>query len=385
MTRIFVIADTRVDKQAGDTTHVRELFENLQQFADAYLVAPYTRKKPDHDRVLSIPKDFVSIPVLQTLLFRTAFVLHLIYQTARRSPEAFYLRLSPQVLLPALVAKAFGIPLVVEVNSILVEDHESTDKRPWLTKVILAIERVNFRFADRFVAVTPGISEYIHRQYAVPKDRITYVPNGANVDLFSPQEREDCKEKLGLEANTSYVCFVGNLAPWQGVKYLLESAPAVLSTVPDTELLIVGDGIQRDELEETAAELGLEDDVIFTGNVPYETVPLYMNASDVCIAYLIPFESGYSPLKLHEYMACGQPVVASDTRGFEILKESDAGVLVSPEDSDALASALTELLRDGAARETMGENGRTYVVENRSWNATAETVAHVIEEAARGR
>lgn len=381
MTRVFLITDTRVDDQAGHTTHLRELFENLQRFSDTYLVAPYAQKKPNHERILSIPSEIVPIPVLQTMLFRTAFLFHLLYQTVRRSPDAFYLRHSPLGAFPPLVAKVVGVPLVVEVNGILVDEHESTDERPWLSRVILAIERVTFRFADRFVAVTPAIAEYIHRRYDVPKNRITYVPNGANVDLFSPQGKDECKDELGLESDASFVCFVGNLAPWQGVEYLLRSAPSVLSAVPDAKLLVVGDGVRRDELEELSAELDLEDDVLFTGEVPYETVPRYVNASDVCVVYKTPMKSGYSPLKLFEYMACGRPVVASDTKGFEILEERSAGLLVRPEDSSALARTITELLCDDAMRERMGENGRSYVVAHRSWKHTTEKVFDVIDAA----
>lgn len=379
---MFILTDVRIDEQDGSTRHVRELFENLQQFADAYLVAPYATEKADSERILAVRGDLVPIPGLQTLLFRTLFLLHIVYHTVRRSPDVFYVRHSTQMIPVLLVGKAFGLPLVVELNGLRAEEHDLTGERPWLTRAILASERISVGLAGRFVTVTPQIGEYLRRKYDVPDDCVTCVPNGANVDLFRPLDAEQCKAELGLESDTSYVCFVGNLAPWQGVQDLLRSAPSVLSRFSDAKLLVVGDGIQRDQLESLTAELGLDDDVVFTGSVPYETVPRYVNASDVCVVYKRPVESGYSPLKLYEYMACGRPVIASDTDGFEILAESDAGLLVPPEDSDALATAISELLGDDAARETMGENGRDYVVANRSWEATAETVAAVLEDEA---
>lgn len=381
MNPIFLVTDTRIDQQKGSTNHVLELFENLQEFSDVFLIAPWSETEPTDDRILSIRGDVVPVPYLQTLLFRTAFVLFLGYHTLRRSPAAFYLRHSLLAFVPATVAKAFGVPLVVEVNGPLIEEHDSTGKRPWLTKALRLSEWVHFRLADRFVAVTPKIADYIHQQYGVPEERIAHVSNGANVDMFTPLDEQRCKDELGLDRDATYVTFVGNLAPWQGVEYLLESAPSVLAEVPEAQFLIVGDGIQREELQQQVSELDLEDDVEFTGMVPYDDVPRYVNASDVCVVYKTPMGYGYSPLKLYEYMACGRPVVASDTDGFEILEESEAGVLVEPENPDALADELVELLRDEPLRETMGENGREYVVEHRSWRATAENVADVIERA----
>ena len=381
MKKVFVISpNTRVDGPVGNTRHLMELFEHLQEYGAVYLIAPYEEEKPDRERILSVPTDSVPIPVVRTILYKSVFLFHLVYQTVKRSPDVFYYRQSPLGLFPPLVAKAFGIPLVVEVNGILPEEHKMGGKRPWLTGVIRAIERIAFGIAAQFVVVTPGIAEYVHRQYDVPKNRITHVPNGADVALFYPRKRDECKEQVGLESDASYVCFVGNLAPWQGLNYLLRSIPSVISAVPDARLLIVGDGVLRDELEELAAELDLDDDVVFTGNVPYEQVPSYVGASDVCVVYKKPIESGYSPLKLYEYMACGRPVVASDTKGFEVLEEHNAGVLAPPEDADALATAIAELLRDDEARATMGQNGRQYVEQHRSWQKSAKEVANVIEE-----
>lgn len=65
--------------------------------------------------------------------------------------------------------------------------------------------------------------------------------------------------------------------------------------------------------------------------VPYQKVPLYINASDICVTAKKSLKSGYSPLKLYEYMACGKQVVANRVNGFEILEKNKAGILVEPE------------------------------------------------------
>src|SRR5690606_2863783 len=146
--------------------------------------------------------------------------------------------------------------------------------------------------------------------------------------------QEICRKELGLELETPYVCFVGNLAPWQGVEYLVKAAPSILSRFPECHFLIVGDGVMKDNLLKLCRELGVEDKFIFTGVVAYDRVPLYINASDICAAPFILARNakiGLSPLKLYEYMACGKTVVASNISGVsDVLEASGGGILVPP-------------------------------------------------------
>jgi glycosyltransferase involved in cell wall biosynthesis len=85
-----------------------------------------------------------------------------------------------------------------------------------------------------------------------------------------------------------------------------------------------------------------------------------------------------SPLKLWEYMACGKPVIATNTEDFKVLEGYNAGILVDPEKPEEVADAITTLLKNKDLREEMGNNGRRYVVENRSWGAVAGEVEKVM-------
>ena len=125
------------------------------------------------------------------------------------------------------------------------------------------------------------------------------------------------------------------------------------------------------------------DNFIFTRAVLYQQVPLYINASDVCVVGGVPptlSTKGYSPLKLCEYMACGKPVVVIRTDGMEFVEENRAGLLVNPRNSQEYADAMVRLLQDQELRKRMGENGRRWMVENRSWESIAKRVAEVFEQ-----
>jgi glycosyltransferase involved in cell wall biosynthesis len=284
-----------------------------------------------------------------------------------------------------LLSKLFNIPLVKEVNGIMADEARMQNVGGSLIqRVIDTIERFNMPKADRIIVVTAKLKDVLRDNYHVPEEKIAVILNGANTDLFKPMEPLEARNKLGLNQSDNYVCFVGNLIQWQGVEYLIESAPLVLSSCPNTRFLIVGDGVMKEELAALAKQTGVSDRLIFTGYVPYELVPEYINSGDICIAPFIAERNeriGSSALKLCEYLACAKPVVASRISGLEFIESNQAGILVVPEIIRELGNAIIKLLKAPDLRKKMGENGRRYVVEERSWESVARKVAVVCQQA----
>jgi len=313
-------------------------------------------------------------------LFLSAFIL---ITSRRRNFDVIYRRHS-LFNSDYLLARLFRLPLVKEVNGIVSDNARITGfSDNFSLRIIDKIERFNMPRADRIIVVTSKLKETLQKDYGVAGDKISVIPNGANIDLFKPMNAEQARKQLDLSQAGHLVVFVGDLAAWQGVDYLIKSIPYVVKRCPDTRFLIVGDGMMRQELVELAQQVGVSDKIIFTGMVPYHKVPLYINASDVCV---VPFRKergeriGSSPLKIHEYMACGKPVVASRLNGLEVLEDNNTGILVEPESPSELAQAILRLLQSKELRQQMGKNGRKYVVENRSWESVARKVTEVLGE-----
>jgi len=284
-----------------------------------------------------------------------------------------------------LLARLVRIPLVKEVNGLDIVNARITGFTDnFSLKVIDRIEKFNIPRADKLVVVTSKLGETLQCDYGVPEDKIVVIPNGVNITLFKPMDTMQARKHLKLPASNYFVVFVGDLVAWQGVDYLINSAPYVLKDCPETRFLIVGDGMMRQELVELARQSGVSDKIIFTGMIPYRDIPVYINAGDVCVA---PFTAkrnekiGLSPLKMYEYMACGKPVVASRISGLEVLEENNAGILVEPESPAELAQVVVRLLRDKELRGRMGKGARRYVVEKQNWASVAEKVAGVLEQA----
>ena len=289
-----------------------------------------------------------------------------------------------------LSKKMMGIPLVFEINGIAFEEQKlmrnklSMGTKNVITNALIVYRRhkeiLMWSKADAIISVTIGIKRYLV-QHGVDEDKIWVIGNGANTDLFKPMSQNIARNELGLDSINKYVCFVGNLAPWQGVEYLIQAAPLVLECIPKTKFLIVGDGVMREQLEKMVGKLDLNDDFIFTGMISYEDVPKYINASDVCVAPFISARNekiGLSPLKLYEYLACGKPVVGSNIMGVgDLLEDSNAGIPFTPEDHIELANAINKILINNKLIEKFGVNARRTVVENHDWKKVTKKVENV--------
>jgi glycosyltransferase involved in cell wall biosynthesis len=298
----------------------------------------------------------------------------------------------------AFVSKVLKIPVIIEVNGISWEENLlrtdfisrmlNTLKNIFSFDILKIRDKMILNSATKVVVVTERMKELLLEENILKRARINdiiVINNGVNTEIFKPldMDKNEFRKELNLSLSGYYINFTGNLFRYQGIEYLIKSAPLILEKCPNAKFLIVGDGQMKKELMELTEQTGASDKIIFTGAVPYEEVPKYINASDVCVVPKKPLKSGYSPLKLYEYMACGKPVVASNLPGFEILEQNEAGILVEPENSEELAEAIIKLLKDEKVREEMGRNGREYVVKNHSWENVARKVAEVCEEAIR--
>ena len=371
------------------SNHVNEIIRNLEKLGNTILLRDNSFKKEEEKPPISslnlwgkIGTRWPFLGIFLSLIGEIRILIRgiIVLIKINVKPDIVYYR---HGLFNAglWTAKLLRIPAVKEVNGIVANEKEVTNQaKGIILNIINHIEKRNMPKADKIIVVTSKLKQILIREYNVSENKIEVLENGANVDLFRPMERNRVISKLRISEQFRYVCFVGNFATWQGLEYLIKSVPHVLKECPDARFLLVGDGDLKERLESMVKDIGVSDKVIFTGMVPYQNVPYYINASDVCVVPKLPLKSGYSPLKLCEYLACEKPVIASRLNGFEILEEHQMGLLVPPEDEVALAQAIVRMLKDYSLREEMGKNGRQYVVKHRSWENVARKTLQVFEE-----
>jgi glycosyltransferase involved in cell wall biosynthesis len=269
------------------------------------------------------------------------------------------------------IARRLGIPLVLEVNSPLVEE-EKAHRTLILEPLARAIERYLFSQADGIIAVSESIRSYICSISA--EARLAVLPNGVDADLFlKAQGTESLRAKLGGER--FLVGFVGSLKPWHGLEVLLQ-AFRWLPGEQHFHLVLVGDGPLRQPLEREVEQLNLKDRVTFTGAVDYQEIPGILKGLDVTVAPYPPIADFYfSPIKIFEYMASGRPIVASRIgQVAEILEDGRTALLVPPGDAEALGHALLRLRSNRELGERLGSVAQVEVQKAHTWARRVETI-----------
>ncbi len=382
VSNIFLVYYGSFNTKSGSNVHILELLRNLKKYSDVVMFAP-GQKSADHafSGIKYVPVIDNKYLVQPSYEFMLSF--YLLYSCIRNRPDVLYLRQNSFPFFPIILCNILKIPSVVEVNGLVLDELKvNPDSKSFAYRVFsylaLRSEKLNYRYCDRIVSVTDKLRDELVRLYSIPEDKVYVINNGANIDVFKPLDSEQTKVELGLENSKKYVCFVGHLAAWQGVEFLIHASPLILEKCPDAHFLVVGDGVMKDKLLEITSGLGLSDKFTFTGRIPYERVPLYINAADVCVAPFIKERNskiGLSALKTYEYLACGKPIVASSIPGVKDLIEfSGGGISVTPENPEELSAAVVRLLSDENARAVMGEKGHRYVVENNSWDGVARKI-----------
>lgn len=328
--------------------------------------------------VVEIP--YLDLPVLRPLLIYLLLFVAPLLRAARAAPDVIYMRTmhSPLSVLLSRITRA---PLLIEVNGDSYSHYLARRASAFRLDLIKLIDWINFRYCDRIIPISKGLQEMLWQRYQVPPEKTVLIESATDPELFHPMDRLACRQRLGLDPSGRYVGFVGSFFRHQGIDVLIDAAPTVLRRFADVRFLLVGDGVMRRAWTETIARRGLSASFVFTGQVPYSEVPLYIGATELCVAPFLADRGDASPLKLFDYLACGRPVVASNIRPLHDLLSRAQGIAsVPPEDPEALGKEIVRFLEDQDAARRLGQKGREWVLEAHSWRAAAERLLRVCEE-----
>lgn len=224
------------------------------------------------------------------------------------------------------------------------------------------------RKLDGKIAVSPAAVKHVEKYFP---GYYNIIPNGVDVEHFAREVAPIAEFRDG-KVN---ILFVGRPEKRKGLKYLIRAFVGVQRAIPDSRLIVVGAG-KFDRYESAVRNARLRD-VVFRSHVPFDELPRYHHTADVFCAPATGYES--QGLVLLEAMAAGVPIVATNIDGYAgVITHGVEGLLVRPEDSQALADALVELLRSPARRAIMssrgGDRAMTY-----SWDRVAQQVLSYYE------
>ncbi len=257
----------------------------------------------------------------------------------------------PDGVAAVLLGRALGRPVVVTARGSdlnLIADFRVP--RRWI--------RWAAAKAEGLVAVSSGLRDRLAALGARP-DRVRVLRNGVDLAQFRPGDRAAARRGLGLTRPT--LLAVGNLVALKRHKLMVEA----LALLPETDLVIVGDGPQRGAIEALARQRGIPDRVRLLGRLPQERLAQIYQAADLLL--LVSTHEGW-PNVLLESMACGTPVVVSEIAGIaDIVATPAAGLVVAAVTAQRLAAAISDLLAGPPTRAAT----RAYA-EQFDWQATTD-------------
>lgn len=226
-------------------------------------------------------------------------------------------------------------------------------------RVLRKAESLSMRGVDLVFTITEKIREFLEERGCNP-ERIRVVRDGVDTGMFRPlRVGGEFLKKYGLEGK-DYLVYQGGIAAHDGVQFLVDAAPLVLEENPDAGFLIVGKGDYLPELRKQVKRLGLEGSFKFTGWVPYQDMPSFMNLARINIVPIpnAPATQGVLTLKLFEAMACGTPTIISNLPAVrEHMKHENTAYLVRSENKKELARGINELLNNKRLYNRIKRNG----------------------------
>lgn len=368
-----------MDSKCGDIVHVKEFVKELISRGSQVILQ--IRGKMNGADLTTINLPNLDFPLSAWAYFTTIFTT-LTYLLIKK-PVFVYQRDSG-INIGMLVAKILRFPIVLEINGDFSLDAATSSRVLRLLQNIFM--NITYSIAD--IIIIPSRNQIFNvRKHKAKLENVLVVPNGVDPRAFRPLNKVECKNQLGLDQRYYHLCFVGNLAPWQGLDIaLLAFSRFLTSTRIPIRFLIAGDGKMARKLRQQVVNLSLKDNVIFLGSVPHDLIPYVINACDVCLA---PFTSwrnkeiGVSAIKLFEYLSCGKPVITTAVPGAtKLVKELRAGIVVKPDDVEGLENAYEDALERLPEWEEKGEIWHSEMALNHSWENRVNQILERIQYAA---
>src|SRR3990170_252306 len=234
---------------------------------------------------------------------------------------------------------------------------------------------VHSRAVARTMSIFQGIDE----------GKVVEIAHGVDLDRYSPRSpRGEVLGRYGLEGQR-IILFFGFVRPGKGLETLLEAWKKVESSFADAILVVAG-GVPTEamryhlllksearypaRIRRLTSQLGLSNRVVFTGYVPGLLVPGLLAAAEIVV---LPYEGGVSQSgPLHKALASGCAIVATNVPGFQaLLDDGNCGVLVPPQNPDALAEAIRTLLEDRVKARALGRQARETAENSLGWSTIA--------------
>lgn len=343
--RIGIDARTTQGRFTGDATYWRGLIEGLSRLdMDDEIVLYLDANSPAPQLSLARP---LETRMISAMNWRTWSLLAF--------PRALRKDLIDVAHVQYTIPPYMPCPVVTTVHDISFKRHPGFFAWKDRTLLDIGVKRAGTQ-AAQILAVSEYTKKEIIDLYHISPEKITVIYEGAD-DQFKPLDRGAARKEVEARYKTGYsfILTVGVIQPRKNLPRLIEGFAKLDKAFRSAhKLVIVGKyGWKESSLLQQIDNLGIASDIVLTGYVPYEELPLFYNAAEVFVYPSVYEGFGLPPL---ESMACGTPVITGNQSSLpEVL--GDAGLMVDPYDPDAFTQAITNIMSSESLRADMSMRG----------------------------
>ena len=309
--------------------------------------------------------------LVDRLLLEASFVVTSFVHALRgKRPDVIFTTAPPlPVAVPAaLLGWIHRTPIVLNLQDILPDAavHVGLLKNPKLIRIFEALEKFAYRTATKTTVIADDFVDHLLKK-DVPAQKIVQIPNWVDVNFIRPLPKENNGFRAAHQLTDKFVAlYSGNIALTQGLETVIEAATRLLD-VPDIAIVIVGEEDALQRLRNYCETCGATN-VTLLPLQPREKLPEMLAAADVGLVVqkqnVLCFNM---PSKIQVLLASGRALVASvpaTGTAARAIQQSGGGMVVPPEDPDALAAKILELYHNPDKVKVLGEKGRQYALEN---------------------
>lgn len=280
----------------------------------------------------------------------------------------------------ARLARRHNVPFVFEVRDLwpqtLVDMGRLTEKS-LVTSGLRKLEVWLYKNSSKIIVLLPKADKYII-PLGVPADRIVWIPNGVDLELFPRISYEACDGKPFT------LMYFGAFGQANGLDNLLRAMKLIQSNGSNIRLRLIGGGVLKADLKLMAAEFGLTN-TTFEEPVSKLDIPLLASSADCFVITVLDkknlYRYGISMNKLFDYLASQRPIIIASDAANNPVDEAQAGFSVPPENPQALAEAIINMSQVPIEeRGRLGVNGRKYVERNHSFTRLAERMGSLLDQ-----
>ena len=317
------------------------------------------------DNIIKIKKFKSGLFRVLNYFFSPFFIT--VYLCLKEKPDIIYERARIFGGGAILAGKLFDIKSIYEMNEPIGEDNNK------LKKIIFNWHMIISRLSNLVTGTHPKFF------LGIEKSKQKLVHYGIDPEKFSPEvNSSEIIKKYNLE-NSNVILYIGSFAKWHSCENIIKAAELIIKKDKKIKFLMAGDGEKLEKCRELTKILKIHKSIIFTGKIEYSDMPKYINASTICLAL---FDRNYfandyyfSPIKVHEYKACGKPIIASNIGNLKnLVKNNENGLTVNENKIEDICNKIIILLKNKDLYRKISINNRKEIEKNYNWLKITEDI-----------